>query len=550
MLVRVAAVAVVTIGLALRLYGIDWSLPNPTHLFSYHPDEILVVGAARNVDIPHGRLNPHFFNYGSLYIYLISLLLPPARAAFANSLFTDYLVARLLAAVLGAATIYVTYLIGKRLGGAKVGFAAAAVMAIIPLHTVHSHYAAVDVPATFWVSLSLLGAVAAADSRKARWYVLSGAAAGFAAATKYNCGLVVLSILTAHTLSCIRERTSQNLRARHYLGLPALALACTAAAFLLGTPGVLIATNEFWRDFSYEMRHTSTGHGLVFVGTGSGWWYHLSYNLRYGLTLPLLVLSVCGVGYLAWRRRPAEIALLAFAVVYYGLIGAFEVRFMRYLIPILPVLAVAAGTLLSALASPPAEEPAKRRWPRITALVAGVLACVWSLVYTCAHLTLFVGPDPRDKALAWLVSNAKGESVGLTTVPWFYSPPVSIYNGGPQSEKAFRLYAGQSQFRLTVLGTDAAQLRASQELPKYFVISDFEYGDALRLLSSGSVPPSAVEQVEAFADFWRALHAKYKLVAVFSKNPSLGPLVLPKRALPPHDWMYPYPTIRIYQRRA
>jgi hypothetical protein len=119
-------------------------------------------------------------------------------------------------------------------------------------------------------------------------------------------------------------------------------------------------------------------------------------------------------------------------------------------------------------------------------------------VYTCAHLTLFVGPDPRDKAFAWLVSNAKGESVGLTTVPWFYSPPVSIYNGGPQSEKAFRLYAGQSQFRLTVLGTDAARLRASKELPKYFVISDFEYGDALRLLSAGSVPPAAVEQVEAF----------------------------------------------------
>jgi 4-amino-4-deoxy-L-arabinose transferase-like glycosyltransferase len=477
-------------------------------------------------------------------------LFPPARAAFANSLFTDYLAARLLAALLGTATIYTTYLIGKRLSGARNGLAAAAVMAFMPLHAVHSHYAAVDVPATFWVSLSLLGAVAAAESRRARWYVLSGTAAGFAAATKYNCGLVVLSILTAHVLSCIRERKTQNLRARHYLGLPALALVCTAAAFLLGTPGVLIATNEFWRDFSYEMRHTSTGHGLVFVGTGSGWWYHLSHNLRYGLTAPLLALSVCGAAYLAWKRRPAETALLAFAVVYYGLIGAFEVRFMRYLIPILPVLAVAAGTLLNALASAPKNEPSRRHWLRNIALVAGVLACVWSLVYTCAHLTLFTDPDPRDKALAWLLANARGESVGLTTVPWFYSPPVSIYNGGPQSEKAFWRYVGQSQFQLMVLDTDAAKLRSPQDLPKYFVISDFEYGDALRLLSAGSVPPAAVEQVEAFADFWRTLHSRYKLAAVFSKNPSLGPLVLPKRALPPHDWMYPYPTIRIYQRRT
>ncbi|MGQ9525800.1 MAG: glycosyltransferase family 39 protein, partial [Armatimonadota bacterium] len=434
MLLRLAAVVVIAVGFLLRFYGIGWSLPSGIHLFSYHPDEILIVGTARNLSPFEGQLNPHFFNYGSLYLYLISLALPAARALLSNSLYTDYLTARLIAAVMGGATVWLVYLLGRKVASRGVGLMAATLMAIMPLHVMHSHYAAVDVPAGFWVVVSLLGAVHAASDSRARWYVLAGIGAGFAAATKYNCALVVLAAVGAYVLSRLNADTGQKPGFR----LLILLFGVLALSFLVGTPGVLLAPDEFWRDFSYEMWHTRTGHGLVFSGTGSGWWYHLAHNLRYGLGLPMLVACLAGVAVALWRRHPTDVVLLSFCIPYYAVIGGFEVRFMRYLIPLLPAMAVLCAEAVAWMCTGEDRSAPLRR--RLTCTTAGLVAGAatgWTVLYVLAHVLLFTGIDPRDAARSWMLLNARGRTVGITTEPWFYSPPLSRYNGGPQSARSF-----------------------------------------------------------------------------------------------------------------
>jgi len=129
-------------------------------------------------------------------------------------------------------------------------------------------------------------------------------------------------------------------KAASSLFLGALRFVCipifAAVGFLIGTPGFLINHEAFMRDFTYEMHHASTGHGLVFVGTGSGWIYHIIHSLLPGLGLPLLILTAIGILYALWKRSPADIAMLVFFIIYYAIIGSAQVKIRQIYAAVAP----------------------------------------------------------------------------------------------------------------------------------------------------------------------------------------------------------------------
>ncbi len=170
--------------LALRLPGLTWGLPSAEHWYSYHPDERQIAEAVYNV-ATGSDWNPHFFNYPSLFIYLtyfayslqtlFGLSTPAQGAAPWPFLHDVMLCGRLVCALLGAFTVPAVYLIGQRLAGlapssnqwsfsrlqegaspALWPLFAAFLMAVLPGHVQHSHFATVDVPATFFVAWSLV----------------------------------------------------------------------------------------------------------------------------------------------------------------------------------------------------------------------------------------------------------------------------------------------------------------------------------------------------------------------------------------------------------
>jgi 4-amino-4-deoxy-L-arabinose transferase-like glycosyltransferase len=113
------------VAVALRFFGITWSLPNSEHLFSFHPDELLVIQASRAAAIWVGEFNPHFYNYGSLTIYLNSFFRPLAYLLLTPSLYADYLMGRFITMLFGVGTVYLVYLAGKRIAGERAGLLAA-----------------------------------------------------------------------------------------------------------------------------------------------------------------------------------------------------------------------------------------------------------------------------------------------------------------------------------------------------------------------------------------------------------------------------------------
>ncbi len=538
------------LALALRLWGITWGLPDHRHYLSYHPDEILLITASNRIDFGSLQLNPGFYNYGSCFIYLLRLLTPITFLLLGDSLYTAYLTGRCLSALCGAFTVVVVWKIGHLLNHPLIAFWSALFLAITPLHVAHSHYLTVDVMASLWVTLALYYALKGCLSPQKRWALAGGLFSGLSAGTKYNAGLVLLAVLTGLYLSPSREKSR----------LMGLSLAGALLGLILSTPGALLYFQDFWRDFRYEVFHTKTGHGLVFVNTGTGWGYHLFRNAPAGLgwtlwTLGLLVVFLhLGLllslfrakGSMGKLNHPSDsqifsftTVLVAFILPYFLLIGSAQVRFSRYLVPLLPPLCLLLGNALRL-------KPLLIKGEKALQILLGAGAII-TLIYTLAYLSLFSDKDPRDQSADWLEVHAQGKSIGLTTEPWFYTPPIFPWNGGPQTRSLFLKESSWGRFSLLIVDHNFSRLH--RERPDFFVISDFEYGDPLRLQGQKIKNPADAAAVDRFITFWRALLLQYKEVTRFENIPHLGPLKFPKKGLPPHDWLYPYPTILVFERK-
>lgn len=523
--------------LALRLWGIGWGLPGPTRLCSYHPDEgVNLVNAV----LEHGRNpRPHldlgFYNYGSLYFYLWQagvavnqtyglVALPPTApnaAPATDSFGAMTLVGRLLSALLGAGTVWAVFALGRRLFGAATGFGAAALYAVMPAAVVHGHFATVDVPATFFVALALVAGSRLLTRPDARTCVAAGVLSGLAAATKYNAALVALAPLAAVFLS--RKPAS---------GVPWRALwivvASAVGGFLVGCPGILMNWPGFARDFAFELHKSGQGMGLLFADTGSGYVYHVVRSLRYGLGEPLLAAAVAAVVWACWRRSRQDAYLAAFALPYYVLIGYAQVRFLRYTIPLLPVLAVWTSRLtVDAVA-------ATRPIARLAALL-GAAGIAFALYVSVAHDRMMAGVDARDLAADYVGERlAPGQTVAFATIPWFYSPPLDPQFTAPipgEARRRLLLSADPERLRLPAEGRewDPAVLEAPP--PQFVVLSADEMHDPVRL-----------RQADALA-FLAQVRSRYAARVFVNRCDSL-----PRPDDAPIDWLYAWPRVFVYER--
>ena len=534
---RTAALVVIAAGaLALRFRGLGWGLPNELHDYSYHPDEFLTVGAAFGMIYLRHSWNPGFYNYPSFYLYLSALAIAlalgygagPAPAAI-------YLCARVVTALMGTAAVAATWWAGRTLFGEAVGLLAALVIAVAPLHVQHSHFATVDVPSTFFVALALGFAGVVLNSGSRRGYLLGGLAAGLAAGTKYNAGLVLLAVIAAHFL---REGwTPGSLRSGRFWG----AIGCALGAFIVSTPGSVLASEQFLRGIAYEMRHAAEGHGLVFAGTGNGFVYTFTSSLVYGLGAETAVIFLLSVLYSLWRRDKAALVILAFVVPYYALISTSHVRFARYALPLFPAAALVVGRLAWESRHLPAAAGFGRKLVGWAFLAFCCLALLQTGLSTRFLLGLFDPPDPRDEAARWVGRRVpRGGTIGFIDWPWFYSPPLSKDLGFgtlPQRQEAAR----KAPYRLVVLNWDPT---ARKTAPEWIIVSDFEVEDALRLQGNTRLSAKDRAQVERVLSNLDWIKKHYAVRTYYG-----GPTHAHGRPRYPHDMRYPDPAITIYQRR-
>jgi hypothetical protein len=422
------------VGAALRIWGNDYGLPH-----TYHPDEGHIVNRA--IRFHGGDLDPRFFNWPSLYMYLLSAVygvgfgLRGVVESFSQDPVPFYLIGRTMTALMGTATIAVLYLLAAELYGATTGLLASLFLTVNLLHIRDSHYITTDVPLTFLITVATLFVSRYWRDGRRQDACWGGLVAGLAASMKYPGGLVLLPLALAHLL---RGRPPGPLV--RWVASPTMILAGVLAGvgFLIGTPYAVLTPVAFARGVFSELREVNT----VQFGNEAdmnAYLFHLLHSFPEGMGVPLSFLALAGLLMAAFRPGRREVILLAFPVPYFLVIGSWSSRFERYTLPLLPFLALLAALALVALAGRLGErwgrssgEAAATRWLGPGLAAAAVLLVAPEVVRGLHWHRLLTRPDTRVVAGEWIEREIPADA-RIAMEP--YSPAVRLSRAMVRDER-------------------------------------------------------------------------------------------------------------------
>ena len=515
-------VALVVIALALRLRGIDHGLPmvyEEAYPFK-KAWEMWGWGPKKAFD-----LNPHFFNYPSLYFYaqflgqgLLYLILKARgvveatldfRVLYALDKTNFYLLGRGITALCGAATVWATLACGRRIGGLAVAIPAAALVAVNHMHVVKSRVIEVDVPLALCSMLCILFALRILDQPERRNYFWAGLWGGLATSTKYSGVMLVLPIALAHGIVWWRARGGH----RKLI----LALVAFGVALFATSPYILLDRTAFWTGFNYERLHMRLGH---FGGDETP--AILYYARVLGTTvlgLPLALLGLAGAVYAGFVRRQAWAAVLAiFPVVYVGIISSWSMKADRYVLPLVPLAALYATALVAHFA------PRLGRW-RHAAVALGWLACAAPSIVALEREDRRARSDTRTLAFEWIEANVPPGSM-IVTEPY-----------GPEFMGVIELQSLEAEVREVVRARPDTKLYAGVGLPMYQVMPENSapfydlsiYDDRADLIvtssSIGSRYRKDPQRYPQHLQFYEALERTWTKVQEFDPAKGSGPRI-------------------------
>ncbi len=335
----------VALTVSLRLWHLDHGLPD----FLEEAIPFKKALAMWGWETGHTDLNPHFFNYPTLAIYL-HFFVQKLHYAFGllagtYSVPADYwllyqldptpqvVAARLVGVCADGATVLGVWVIGERLRRG-VGVVAALLVACAPTMVLTGRAIYTDsvmlALATWAVERLLKYQALGGRGRLLMGVILIGLAAG----AKYTAGLLVLPL--GWTLWIRHGR-------RGLLWWPVTAAASTTV-FLLSSPYVALDFGSFWQDFNYERQHMAVGHLGSLDERGAGFQLRTLVN---DLGVPaLLCLLITLLGTLR-RRREADVTALVTLwlalLPHAASVAWFRMEAARYLLPLLPSAAVLIG---------------------------------------------------------------------------------------------------------------------------------------------------------------------------------------------------------------
>ncbi|MBI5136102.1 MAG: glycosyltransferase family 39 protein [Nitrospirae bacterium] len=397
-----ALLVVLAAGFWIRLAGAPYGLPVVTNT-----DELPIAMNAARIAAT-GDMNPRFFNYPSLTIYLDALcfkaLFLAGKAAgkyqsMGQMQQPDLLYAgRVITVVLGTATLALAFAAGRLLWGTAAGLAAAALLAFCYLHATLSYVIGVDVPTAFFATAALLAA-ALRWRRGPRWryYLASGVLAGLAMGSKYTALFAVLPLAAAHLAAPDDPRPlAARLRDPRLLAV----LGLTPLVFLATTPYAVLDWPAFLQALRVEGAHYAGGHAGSETG-GVSYGAYLGVLAREFGILPLALAALGGV-LVAVRERRLLWVLLAFPLAYFLFIGRYPVYFARNLAPVVPFLALLGGAALHhgrRLAAARGTTAARAATLAMALLVAA--GAVQQGTRAWHQVRLVTLPDTRWQSLLW-----------------------------------------------------------------------------------------------------------------------------------------------------
>ncbi len=481
--VHLALGSILLLALVLRLHGVNWD-----DGYGFHPDErdfymragcmyealterpgyqacgYLIDHPGTTAGIPNvpefldaarSPLNPHWFPLGSILLYLLL----PLRAIV--EMFTDVsaldmrYVGRPISALADVGSVFLVFVLGRRMHGVGVGLLAALLTSLAVINVQNSHFyrpetfSVLFILASFWAMLRMM------ETRRLRDSVLLGILVGLAMAPKVSVLPLIAPLALVYgsrlwdthdgRLSSVSRRTVWTAFS-HAASAGVLAL----AAYLLTSPYSLLDYRGLVEGIGSQVAMASTAGSLPFtiqyIGTPP-FFYQLQQTTVWGLGIPLGVLVWLSVPFtvvvavIGGSKRRADLLVLAWIIPSVLLLESFEVRFLRYMAPLVPFLilmgsrmalsSISASVTLAKRTRDLAQvedcscyRPALRRLVRFSpalvwvSLVLVILVVATTAFYSLAFQRVYADEHPAVTASRWFHENVPAGTPIISDNHW------------------------------------------------------------------------------------------------------------------------------------
>ncbi len=375
-------------------------------------------------------------------------------------------VSRTLTALFDLGTIVFLFLLGQQLYDVKVGLLAAAFLAVNVMHIQLAHFFAFDPYMTFFVVGAIYfmvwegkrtkgqGASATKGRGKGKSLLMAAIFVGLAIGSKFAAILLFLPLAL----------TIWSVKREKWVGWLITAVFISATVFFITNPfavldfscEVIVPARQFgfiqipaidYRSCFLDNISTQSGmvrgtNWLPFTRQYSGttpYLYFIEMQLKWGMG-PLLGIVVF-IGFLKaiYDLRITNYKLstinyqlsivLAWCIPFFLTTGSFQVKFMRYLLPLTPFLMLFGAALI-------VQMPWKRwRWGVATAVFAT------TFLFALSFVNMYRQPHPWIAASEWIYENVSPGDLILSE-KWDDSLPFSLpYNGKNHSRSEYENFA-------------------------------------------------------------------------------------------------------------
>jgi hypothetical protein len=544
---RFALLIIILLAFLLRLYGINWD--NGGHL---HPDERMLIMVADKIHF-FDQLNPDFFNYGSLPIYLLKGTTQLLDFVFKTTISTYdgmLLVGRLLSVFFDLGTLLVVYQITKLLfRNTKYAIISSFLYAISFFPIQNTHFFVVDVFLTFFITGTLYWLLSYAHSPSNRKIFFMGILLAAALATKVT-AIIFLPVICIGifviSFKISKEKTS------FYRILTSLSdcmiFICTLIiAHILFMPYAYISYLQFLNDTLAQTQMSRNA-------------YIFPYTLQYVYTLPYIyflkniflwgvgpvisLLAMSGIAasfykinknYGAKNKRISSffsenklfILFGIYYILYFLIIGKSAVKFMRYMLPLYPFITIIAGATLASI-------------NKKTKLIA-VLICIFAFIWTLSFVHIYTSEHTRIVATKWILKHIPKNST-LAVEHW--DDRLPIYGGENYNTLEMQIYNTPDD------KNKWSTLQGILDKTDYLIIASNRLYTPLSKLSDCKKYTLCYPLTKKYYENLFANKLNFRKVAEFSANPTIPflPIEFSDQSADESFTVYDHPKIMIFKK--
>ncbi len=500
----------------LRLYGINWDQG-----FHLHPDERMLIMVAERIHF-FDKLNPEFFNYGSLPIYLlkgIAQFLNLFGLQIANYSGMLYL-GRFLSISVDLLTIYFLYLIATLIfKNKKVSLFSAFFYSIVFFPIQNAHFFIVDTFLTFFVTALVYLLLLYLQKPTGKRTFLLALVMAAAITTK-----ITAIIFLPFVIGVIIYKTYQDFK-RILKNFLLFTFSLLALSFIF-MPYAYLDWQKFLADILLQIKLNNDPYifpyTLQYVGT-LPYFYYLQNIFWWGLGPMVSILALVGIGFILRERGRDKLLLfsLIFALFYFLIIGRSAVKFMRYMLPLYPFFALMAGYGL---------------WKLIKNKIILSIILTVCLLWTFLFLNIYSHQHPRITATKWIEQNIPA---GATLAVEHWDDALPLMGGERYKFVEMTLYdQPDNQQKWLILNEKLNQA-------DYIIISSNRLYVPLQKLSDCNKYKLCYPKT---ADYYRRLfnnQLPFRKVAEFS----VSPLFINDQSADESFTVYDHPKVLIFQRK-